>query len=187
MGRIKGGGGDAFDEIFGNRGPYSDVTKENYYELARRSFHCFVVREGEASWPAWLAYLGGLGIPTVYARKLGSMTVPAAWPSTFDLNAPPPPPPLAPRPDPAISRRSELVGMLRDVAGRSSLDKPRPIGFMQPRSPSEAEVVRRHFEARLEELKASADKPLVDPRQRCNDEKIATGEHSRDEIAGDNF
>jgi hypothetical protein len=175
MGRIKGGGGDAFDEILGNRGPYSDVTKENYYDLARRSFHCFAVREGEASWPAWLAYLDGLGIPTAYARKVGSTTVPAAWPSTFDLNAPPPPPPPRfPTPDPAISRHTELVDMLRDVVGRTSLDKPRPRGFMQPRSPSEAEVVRRHFEARLEALKAEAEKRLGEAPQICDSDKIAT-------------
>jgi hypothetical protein len=129
MAKMKGGG-DAFGDVFGDRGPFSNVTRENYYELARRSLGCFVVREGEEPWQAWLAYLGGLGIPTAYARKLGSMTVPAAWPSIFDLNAPPPPPPRGSAPTtPTIERRAQLMDMLRDVVGRTSLDKPRPKGF----------------------------------------------------------
>lgn len=39
-------------------------------------------------WRAWIAYLERLGVPTVAARKLGVMTVPAYWPWEFDRTAP---------------------------------------------------------------------------------------------------
>jgi hypothetical protein len=95
---------------------------------------------------------------------------------------------LAPAPPATAESRRNVREMANDlIAELNAKGEPRKIDFRKPRDAREAEVVRRHFEARLEELKASADKPLVDPRQRCNDDKIATGEHSRGEISGDNF
>jgi hypothetical protein len=95
---------------------------------------------------------------------------------------------LAPLPPATAESRKSVREMADDLrAELNARGEPRKIDFRKPGDAREAEVVRRHFEAKLEELKASADKPLAAPRQRCNDDKIATGEHSRGEIAGDNF
>jgi hypothetical protein len=95
---------------------------------------------------------------------------------------------LAPLPPATAENRRNVREMADDLrAELNARGGPRKIDFRKPGDAREAEAVRRHFEARLADIKASADKPLADPRQRCNDDKIATGEHSRDEIAGDNF
>lgn len=98
------------------------ITKENYVERAisfmrssgRANGDHPVIRSAEGThgatatgkqetgeqWRAWMAYFARINYPTVFAKKLGLMTVPTFWPWEFDRSAPEivpaPEPPKAP-------------------------------------------------------------------------------------------
>lgn len=62
---------------------------------------------------------------------------------------------LAPAPPSTADSRARVKAMAADlIAELNAKGEPRKIDFKPPRSPGEAEVARRHFEARLPELKA---------------------------------
>ena len=115
-----------------------------------------------AQWAAWMAYFQAKGIKHAFAKQRGMTTVPAEWPHQFDgqwvIETPPP---LSPPRTEYVSpeRRKQLAAMLRGSVAASAPVAATP-DLKRPRSPQEAEISRRHHEARLAELAAKADKPL---------------------------
>jgi hypothetical protein len=61
---------------------------------------------------------------------------------------------LAPAPTPTQEGRRSVRALARQVLAELKVAAPRAIDFSPPRSPAEAEAARRHFEGRLEALKA---------------------------------
>ena len=70
---------------------------------------------------------------------------------------------LAPVAAPTADARARVKALAADlIAELNAKGEPRKIDFRPPRSPNEAEVARRHFEARLPELAAEyAARPAV--------------------------
>lgn len=143
-----------------------------FYELAKahvaaRGGEWFVVERDNAEqrqqWRAWIAYAAWLddqtkprGAKAATWRMLEKLTVPTKWPLEFDASAPPAPPPEPREELPTPERRRALAAVLRQAAAHLGMpEERRSPGFERPRSPVEAEAARRHFEARLPELKAA--------------------------------
>lgn len=122
----------------GPLGAFSNVTKANYFDLAKSAVRA---RGGEGvkltrdanprQWAAWQAYFAHLGLKAPAAMK--TLTVPADWPTEFDLDAPPTPmrDPEADRPISA-ARRRELANMLRGCISASGASPQRPQDARQP-------------------------------------------------------
>jgi hypothetical protein len=73
---------------------------------------------------------------------------------------------LAPAPPATAESRARVKAMAADlIAELNAKGEPRKIDFKSPRSPGEAEVARRHFEARLPEFAAeyAATPPKLGP------------------------
>ena len=172
MAKMKGGGNLTI-VVSGKPNGFHELAKAH---VAGHGGEWFVVKKGSPEWRAWIAYGAWLdeqttprGMKAATWRSIEKLTVPTAWPLEFDASAPPPAPP-EPREDlPTPERRRALAAMLRQAVAHLDMpEEPRRQGFERPRSPGEAEVARRHFEARLPELGAeyAARPPRLGPALR---------------------